>query len=85
MPTGALQPRLTSDVLDPDYAEGTALTYLHGVTVSPGTPVPGGLDIIEVPAGRWVVIRTKGPHPVHEPTNDFSTATCELWLPVEPA
>ncbi|TDB81989.1 GyrI-like domain-containing protein [Micromonospora sp. KC721] len=111
-PSGLLA---VSDDLDPDYAEGSELTYLHGVAVSPGTPVPGGLDIIEVPAGRWVVIRTRGPHPqtlqkawataaaawfpsnpwrlrpgpeivaVHEPTNDFSTATCELWLPVEPA
>jgi AraC family transcriptional regulator len=111
-PSGLLA---VSDDLDPDYAEGSELTYLHGVAVFPGTPVPGGLDIIEVPAGRWVVIRTRGPHPqtlqkawataaaawfpfnpwrlrpgpeivaVHEPTNDFSTATCELWLPVEPA
>ncbi|RKN20807.1 AraC family transcriptional regulator [Micromonospora musae] len=111
-PTGLLA---VSDDLDPDYAEGSELTYLHGVAVSPGTPVCGGLDIIEVPAGRWVVIRTTGPHPqtlqnawataaaawfpfnpwrlrpgpeivaVLEATDDFSTATCELWLPVEPA
>ncbi|GLZ60865.1 hypothetical protein Misp05_44410 [Micromonospora sp. NBRC 107095] len=111
-PSGLLA---VSDDLDPDYAEGSELTYLHGVAVSPGTPVPGGLDIIEVPAGTWVVIRTTGPHPqtvqkawataaaawfpshpwclrpgpeivaAFEPTNDFSTATCELWLPVEPA
>lgn len=104
-----------SDDLDPDFAEGSELTYLHGVAVSTGTPVPGDLDIIGVPAGKWVVIRTKGPHPqtlqkawataaaewfpsnpwrlrpgpeivaVHEPADDFSTATCELWLPVEPA
>ncbi|MFY1597900.1 GyrI-like domain-containing protein [Micromonospora sp. WMMD737] len=101
--------------LGPDYAEGSELTHLHGVAASPDTPVPGGLYIIEVPAGRWVVIRTTGPHPqtlqkawataaaawfpfnpwrlrpgpeivaVLESTNDFSTATCELWLPVEPA
>ncbi|GGM82832.1 GyrI-like domain-containing protein [Dactylosporangium sucinum] len=104
-----------SDDLDPDRAEGSELTYLHGVAVSPDTPVPGGLDVIEVPAGRWVVIRTAGPHPqtlqktwattatewfpsnpwrlrpgpeivaVLEHTDDFSTVTCELWLPVEPA
>jgi AraC family transcriptional regulator len=111
-PSGLLA---VSDDLDPDRAEGSELTYLHGVAVFPDTPVPGGLDIIEVPAGRWVVIRTAGPHPqtlqktwattatewfpsnpwrlrpgpeivaVLEATNDFSTATCELWLPVEPA
>lgn len=104
-----------SDDLDPDRAEGSELTYLHGVAVSPETPVPDGLDIIEVPAGRWVVVRTAGPHPqtlqktwattatewfpsnpwrlrpgpeivtVLGHTADFSTATCELWLPIEPA
>lgn len=104
-----------SDDLDPDRAEGSELTYLHGVAVSPDTPIPGGLDTIEVPAGRWVVIRAAGPQPqslqktwaaaatewfpsnpwrlrpgpeivsVPEPAEDFSTATCELWLPVEPA
>lgn len=104
-----------SDDLDPDRAEGSELTYLHGVAVSVDTEVPGGFDVIKVPAGRWVVIRTAGPHPqtlqkawaatatewlpsnpwrlrpgpeimrVLEHTDDFSTATCELWLPVEPA
>ena len=104
-----------SDDLHPDLDEGSELTYLHGVAVSADTPVPGGLDIIKVPAGRWVVIRTAGPHPqtlqktwaatatewfpanpwrlrpgpeivaVLEHADDFSTATCALWLPVEPA
>jgi AraC family transcriptional regulator len=111
-PSGLLA---VSDGLDPDYAEGSELTYLHGVAVSPGTPGPEALDIIEAPAGRWVVVRTTGPHPqtlqkawataasgwfpfspwrlrpgpeivaVLEPISDFSTATCEHWLPVEPA
>jgi len=111
-PTGLLA---VSDDLDPDRAEGSELTYLHGVAVSPDTPIPGGLDIIEVPAGRWVVIRVAGPYPqtlqktwaatatewfpsnpwrlrpgpeivaMLAPTDDFSTATCELWLPVQPA
>ncbi|MFI5930804.1 GyrI-like domain-containing protein [Actinoplanes sp. NPDC051494] len=101
--------------LDPDRTEGSELTYLHGVAVSAATPVPGGLAVIEVPAGRWVVVRTTGPHPrtlqhtwattatewfpsnpwrlrpgpeivaVLDRADDFSTATCELWLPVEPA
>jgi AraC family transcriptional regulator len=104
-----------SDDLDPDRAEGSGLTYLHGVAVSPDTPVPDGLDIIKVPAGRWVVIRIAGPHPqtlqktwattatewfpsnpwrprpgpeivaVPEHTYELSAATCELWLPIEPA
>jgi AraC family transcriptional regulator len=110
-PAGLLQ---VSDDLDPDGTEGSELTYLHGVAVSRDTPVPDDLDAIEVPAGRWAVFRTAGPHPqalqntwaatatewfpanpwrlrpgpsivtVLDRADDFSTATCELWLPVEP-
>ena len=107
---GLLQ--VSADV-DPDYAEGSELTYLHGVAIDADTPVPGDLDTIEVPAGAWAVFRTSGPHPaalqstwaatatewfpsnpwrlrsgpsivaVLNRADDFSTATCELWLPVE--
>jgi AraC family transcriptional regulator len=110
-PVGLLQ---VSDDVDPDATEGSELTYLHGVAVSRDTPVPAGLDAIEVPAGRWAVFRTAGPHPqalqdiwaatatewfpanpwrlrpgpsivtILEHADDFSTATSELWLPVEP-
>ncbi|MFJ4840786.1 GyrI-like domain-containing protein [Streptomyces sp. NPDC088746] len=110
-PGGLLQ---VCDGLDPDGAEGSELTYLHGVAVSRDTSAPDGLDAIEVPAGRWAVFRTAGPHPqalqtawsatatewfpsnpwrlrpgpsivaVLDRAEDFSTATCELWLPVEP-
>jgi AraC family transcriptional regulator len=110
-PAGLLQ---VSDDLDPDAAEGSALTYLHGVAVSRDTPAPGDLHAIEVPAGMWALFRTAGPYPqalqetwaatatewfpsnpwrlrpgpsivaVLERAADFSTATCELWLPVEP-
>jgi AraC family transcriptional regulator len=111
-PAGLLQ--VSADV-DPDGAEGSELTYLHGVAVTEQTPVPDDLDGIEAPAGRWAVFRTAGPHPqalqqvwaatatewfpanpwrlrpgpsivaIVERAADFSTATCELWLPVEPA
>ncbi|WP_433223050.1 AraC family transcriptional regulator [Dactylosporangium sp. CS-047395] len=111
-PAGLLQ---VSDDVDQDAAEGTELTYLHGVAVAAGTPAPDDLDAIEVPAGRWAVFRTAGPFPqtlqqawaatatewfpsnpwrlrpcpsivaILERADDFSTATCELWLPVEPA
>jgi len=110
-PGGLLQ---VCDDLDPDSTEGSELTYLHGVAVSRDTPAPDDLDTIQVPAGRWAVFRTAGPHPsalqetwaatatewfpsnpwrlrpgpsivaVLERADDFSTATCELWLPVEP-
>ncbi|MDR7161369.1 AraC family transcriptional regulator [Arthrobacter sp. BE255] len=109
-PAGLLQ--VSADV-DPDYTEGSELTYLHGVAVSEGTPVPEGLDAIEVPAGTWAVFRTAGRYPgalqsawaataadwfpsnpwrlrpgpsvvaILERAADFSTATTELWLPVE--
>ena len=111
-PAGLLQ--VSADV-DADYTEGSELTYLHGVAVSEGTPVPEGLDAIEVPAGTWAVFRTAGPYPaalqstwaataadwfpsnpwrlrpgpsvvaVLDRADDFSTATTELWLPVERA
>ncbi|MFF3034773.1 GyrI-like domain-containing protein [Streptomyces rubiginosohelvolus] len=111
-PAGLLQ---VSDGLDPDAAEGSELTYLHGIALSRDASVPEDLDVIEVPAGQWAVFRTSGPHPqtlqtawaatatewfpsnpwqlrpgpsivaILERTEDFSTATCELWLPVEPA
>jgi AraC family transcriptional regulator len=110
-PGGLLQ---VCDDLDPDSTEGSEFTYLHGVAVCRDTPAADGLDTIEVPAGRWAVFRTAGPHPkalqktwaatatewfpsnpwrlrpgpsivaVVERADDFSTATCELWLPVEP-
>ncbi|MDP2775341.1 MAG: AraC family transcriptional regulator [Nocardioides sp.] len=108
-PSGVLA---VSDDLDPDRAEGTELTYLHGVAT---TGRPEGLDTIEVPAGTWAVFGTEGPHPAalqeawaatatewfpSQPwrlrpgpeivatlafDQDAGTATCELWLPVEPA
>ncbi|MBZ3906119.1 AraC family transcriptional regulator [Streptomyces brasiliscabiei] len=111
-PEGLLQ---VSDDVDPDGREGSELTYLHGVALTRDTPLPDGLDAIEVPAGMWAVFRTSGPHPqalqttwaatatewfpsnpwrlrpgpsvvaILDRSDDFTTATCELWLPVEPA
>ena len=109
-PAGLLQ--VSADV-DPDYTEGSELTYLHGVAVTGGTPVPDDLDAIEIPAGSWAVFRTEGEYPaalqsawaatatewfpsnpwrlrpgpsivsILDRAEDFSAATCELWLPVE--
>ena len=111
-PAGLLQ--VSADV-DPDYREGSELTYLLGVAVSVDTAVPNDLDVIDVPAGPWVVFRTSGAHPealqsayaasatewfpsnpwrlrpgpsivaVLDRAPDFSTATCDLWMPVERA
>lgn len=109
-PSGLLQ---VSATVDPDYVEGSELTYLHGVAVDVGGKVPDDLDVIDVEAGKWVVFRTSGPHPaalqnayaasaaewfpsnpwrlrpgpsivsVLDRAPDFSTATCELWFPIE--
>ncbi|MGY4856366.1 AraC family transcriptional regulator [Cryobacterium sp. AP23] len=111
-PAGLLQ--VSADV-DPDYTEGSELTYLHGVAVTDTTPVPDDLDTIEVRAGTWAAFHTEGEYPaalqeawastatdwfpsnpwrlrpgpsivaVLDRADDFSTATCELWLPVERA
>lgn len=109
-PAGLLQ--VSADV-DPDYTEGSELTYLHGVARAVDSSVPDDLDVVEVPAGTWAAFRTSGPYPdalqttwaatatdwfpanpwrlrpgpsmvaVLDRAEDFSTATCELWLPVE--
>lgn len=109
-PSGVLA---VSDDLDPDRAEGSELTYLHGVATT--SAPPDDLDVIEVAAGTWAVFRTEGPHPqalqetwAATATSWFpsqpwrlrpgpevvamqaydaasATATCELWLPIEPA
>ena len=111
-PAGLLQ--VSADV-DPDYAENTELTYLHGVALADTTPPPEDLDAIDVVAGTWAVFRTEGEYPaalqevwaatatdwfpsnpwrlrpapsivaVLDRSEDFSSATCELWLPVERA
>ncbi|WP_040164440.1 AraC family transcriptional regulator [Microbacterium gorillae] len=111
-PHGLLQ--VSADV-DPDYREGSGLTYLHGVAIAADTAVPAELDHIDVEPGTWAVFRTAGAYPgalqdtwaatatdwfpsnpwrlrpgpsivaVLERAADFSTATTELWLPVEPS
>ena len=111
-PAGLLQ--VSIDV-DPDYTEGSDLTYLHGVAITETTPVPEDLDAIEVPAGTWAVFHAEGEYPtvlqstwaatatdwfpsnpwrlrpgpsivaILDRASDFSTASCELWLPVERA
>ena len=111
-PAGLLQ--VSADV-DPDYTEGSDLTYLHGVAVTEDTGVPDGLDAMEVAAGTWAVFRTEGHYPaalqsawaatatewfpshpwrlrpgpsivtILDRSDDFSTATSELWLPIERA
>ncbi|WP_152348735.1 AraC family transcriptional regulator [Brevibacterium sp. CFH 10365] len=111
-PEGLLQ---VTDGVDPDYREGTDLTYLHGVAISSAASAPEDLDIIDVRAGMWAVFTASGPYPmalqdtwaatagewfpsnpwrlrpgpsivsILDRAEDFSTATTDLWLPVERA
>jgi AraC family transcriptional regulator len=78
-PAGLLQ---VSDDVDPDYAEGTELTYLHGVAVAQGTEVPGDLDTIEVDAGDWAVFRVEGAYPAA--LQETWAATASDWFPSNP-
>lgn len=78
-PPGLLQ--VSADV-DPDYAEGSELTYLHGVAVGADTALPDDLDVIEVPAGTWAVFRTSGAHPAA--LQEVWAATATEWFPSQP-
>ncbi|MGD6979928.1 MULTISPECIES: AraC family transcriptional regulator [Citricoccus] len=78
-PLGLLQ---VSAGLDPDYAEGSELTYLHGVAVSAETRIPEDLDTIVVDAGMWVIFRTSGAHP--EALQEAYAASATEWFPSNP-
>ena len=78
-PAGLLQ--VSADV-DPDYTEGSELTYLHGVAVTEDTRVPDDLDAMEVPGGTWAVFRTDGEYPAALQSAWAATAT--EWFPSNP-
>ncbi|WP_167131450.1 AraC family transcriptional regulator [Paramicrobacterium chengjingii] len=78
-PSGLLQ---VSDDVDPDYVEGSELTYLHGVAVDGDAKVPDDLDMIAVDAGEWVVFRTSGPYPAA--LQDAYAASASEWFPSNP-
>ena len=72
---------VTTDI-DPDRAEGTELTYLHGVAVTEAARVPEDLDVIDVPAGSWAVFRAAGPYP--QALQETWAATATEWFPANP-
>lgn len=78
-PAGLLQ--VSADV-DPDYTEGSDLTYLHGVAVGKERDVPADLDVLEVPAGQWAVFRSEGPYP--QALQSTWAATATDWFPSNP-
>ncbi|HWV49102.1 MAG TPA: AraC family transcriptional regulator [Microbacterium sp.] len=71
-----------SDGPEPDAEEGTPLTYLHGVAVSAGTPVPDDLDTIDLPAGPWAVFASSGAFPAT--LQNLWAATATEWFPSNP-
>lgn len=78
-PGGLLQ---VSDGVDPDYREGTELSYLHGVATDAAASVPDDLDVIEVEAGEWAVFRTSGPYPAA--LQEAYAASASDWFPSNP-
>jgi AraC family transcriptional regulator len=78
-PHGLLQ--VSADA-DPDYTEGSALTYLHGVAQDAATTAPGELNVIEVPAGTWALFRASGPYPAA--LQDTYAASVSEWFPSNP-
>ncbi|WP_372967758.1 GyrI-like domain-containing protein [Microbacterium sp.] len=69
---------VTADVA-PDAPEGTELTYLHGVSLRPTTPVPTDLDVLRVEPGAWAVFAATGPFP--ETLQSLWAATATEWFP----
>ena len=78
-PAGLLQ--VSADV-EPDAAEGSELTYLHGVALDAATEAPADLDVIEVPEGAWVVFRVEGEYPAAL-QNAYAASATE-WFPSNP-
>lgn len=78
-PAGILA--VTAD-LEPDAPEGSELTYLHGVAVTPETAVPDDLDVIRVDGGAWAVFSSRGPFP--DALQRLWAATATEWFPSNP-
>jgi AraC family transcriptional regulator len=78
-PAGILAVSLQSE---PDAAEGSEITYLHGVALDASAEVPGDLDTIVVDAGTWAVFASSGPFPAA--LQQLWAATATAWFPSNP-
>nr|WP_221377638.1 AraC family transcriptional regulator [Actinoplanes polyasparticus] len=67
---------------EPEAAEGSDLTYLHGVAVTADSPVSADLDSIPVAAGTWAVFRSTGNYP--DALQRTWAATAAEWFPSNP-
>ena len=77
-PAGLLQ---VSANVDPDYTEGSELTYLHGVAGTGAVHGPDDLDELEAPAGTWAVFHSEGDYPAALQAVWAATAT-EWFHPI---
>lgn len=77
-----------SDDLEPDSAEGSLLTYQHGIAVPIDTDpklvdVPDiEVEAIDVPAGSWAAFASSGPFP--ETLQSIWARTATEWFPSQP-
>ncbi|HWS51600.1 MAG TPA: AraC family transcriptional regulator [Microbacterium sp.] len=78
-PAGILA--VTADI-EPDAAEGSMLTYLHGVALDAATTPPDDLDVMHLAAGAWAVFSSSGPFP--ETLQRLWAATATEWFPSNP-
>lgn len=78
-PAGILA--ITADIA-PDAAEGSPLTYLHGVALQGTTRIPDDLDALRLEAGPWAVFAARGPFP--QTLQDLWAATATDWFPSNP-
>ena len=78
-PAGILA--ITADI-EPDAAEGTPLTYLHGVALQDTTAVPDDLDSLRLDEGSWAVFAARGPFPAT--LQNLWAATATEWFPSNP-
>jgi AraC family transcriptional regulator len=64
----------------PDQEEGTPVDYWHGVATS--QPAPDDLDVLDLPAGPWVVFSVSGSYP--QAIQQLWADTATQWFPSNP-
>lgn len=78
-PSGILA--VTTDI-EPDAPDGALLTYLHGVALQAGSPVPEDLDVLRLEGGSWAVFAARGAFPAT--LQNLWAATATEWFPSNP-
>ncbi|UOD81081.1 AraC family transcriptional regulator [Paenarthrobacter ureafaciens] len=76
-PTG--QVSVTANI-EESRSEGSELDYWHAVATT--GPAPEGFDVLEVPAGQWVVFETEGKFP--EVLQRMWADAATEWFPANP-